>query len=192
MEKDNIQKELFNEFEAPKKQPRRFGQFFQKTDFTISLSAEKLVFVSIGITMLLVVSFALGVEKGKATSKCVEAKIIPAQTQVSTVQVKTVNTVTNVVPKDRAQASTAKSVPVAPQGLSDKSKPYTIVAAAFSKEVFATQEVSHLKAIGLDAFIIKGDPYYLACVGSFANKDAAKTILNKIKQMHKDAYVRLR
>lgn len=199
MEKENIQKELF-EFEAPKKQPRRFGQFFQKADFALSLSAEKLVFISIGILMLLVVSFALGVEKGKAISgKVVEVSPIPAQAQSQRVparapvqqmaqpkektQTSTINAVTNVTAKEKLPAA---------QNLADKNKPYTIVAAAFSKETYATKEATRLKGSGFDAFVIKRDPYYLACVGSFVNKDGAKTVLNRVKQMYKDAYVRLR
>ena len=136
--------------------------------------------------MLLVVSFALGVERGKAVSvsaKAAEAAAIPAQAEVrrapviapaqQTVQPKTANPVTNISPKG-------------------KELPYTIVAAAFSKEAFAVKEVSKLKGSGLEAFVIKRDTYYLACVGSFASKDSAGKMLNKIKQMHRDAYIRLK
>ena len=191
---DNIQKELF-ELEAPKKQPKnRFGQFFQKTDFAISLSAEKLVFISIGIIMLLVIFFALGVERGKVIAAG-SMETTHATAQVSTLNVsgnapaqqaapvKTVNAATNIIPKEKAPAA---------QYPADKSKPYTIVAAAYSKEDSASKEVIKLKGSGLEAFLIKSDPYYLACVGSFANKDSAKTVLSKVRQAHKDAYVRLR
>jgi cell division septation protein DedD len=202
MEKDNIQKELF-EFKVPKKRPKRFGQLFQKTDFEISLSAEKLVFVSIGIIMLLVVFFALGVERGKAIVSR-SAETAPATVQVSKLnvsgnvpaqsssQIKVVNTAINITPKEKVAVAVIKAATVSAQSLPDKSKPYTIVAASFSKEVFANQEVARLKAGGLEAFVMKSDPYYLACVGAFANKDGAKTKLNKVRQIHKDAYVRLR
>jgi cell division septation protein DedD len=203
MEKDNIQKELF-ELEAPKKRPKnRFSQLFQKTDFMIGLSAEKLVFVSIGIVLLLVVFFALGVERGKtitvrtaqistvSTQAPVQrpAAVVPAQ---QAPQVKTAGAAANVASKEKVMVPAAKPAPVSAQSLPDKSKPYTIVAASFSKEVFANQEVVSLRANGLEAFVIKSDPYYLACVGAFANKDGAKITLNKVRQMHKDAYVRAR
>lgn len=216
MEKDNIQKELF-EFDAPKKQPRKFGQLFQQADFAFSLTAEKIVFVSIGIIMLLVVSFALGVERGKAISvRTVEAKPAPAQAMVQApaqrvqgqptaaqvepaagqaqqpAQVKTA--ATNIKPKEKSPAAAAKPAQnlSKPADLANKAKPYTIVAAAFSKEVFATKELSRLKAGGFEPFVYYSEPYYLVCVGSFANKDSAQKVLNKVKQMHRDAYVRLR
>ena len=198
MEKDNIQKELFNEFDAPRKKPKGFGQFFQKTDFAVSLSPEKLVFVSIGMTMLLVVSFALGVERGKVISgNIIQADAPVAQAPAKqVVQVKAPVAVTNIAPKEKTQANIAKTVsgpvPVQVKNLADKSKPYTIVAATFSKEVYAAKEAAQLKGNGFEAFVLKSEPYYLACVGSFANKDSAQKILNKVKQMHRDAYIRLR
>lgn len=201
MEKDSVQKELF-EFDAPKKQPNRFGQLFQKTDFAISLSAEKLVFVLIGIVMLLVISFALGVEKGKRV--CGRNTEIPVQTSAQraspdtpaqkAVQAKTVSAVTNMTPKEKTRAGTVKAAqdPVRAQNLADKNKPYLIVAAAFLKEASAAKEASRLKGSGLEAFVYYSEPYYLVCVGSFANKDSAQKMLNKVRQIYSDAYVRLR
>ena len=195
MENEKIQKELF-EFEAPKKISRpRFGSFLQKSDFGIKLTAEKLVFISIGIIMLMVVFFALGVEKGKSLAAL---EIVPsvAPIQEATVkvqskavaapitQVKAVQTVTNITPKDK------NTQPAQVQQPKDKS--YTIVAAAFSHQDTASREVAILKKGSLDAFVYYSEPYYLACVGSFANKDSAQKVLSRVRQMHRDAYVRLR
>jgi len=206
MENDNIQKELF-EFETQKKQPRRFGQFFQKADFTVSLNAERLVFTSIGVIMLLVVSFALGVERGKSVSSDQAERNVQAITQAAAqprisavtqaqqaVKAKPVNTAAVAMPKDKIQPPAAqKARPSAQlQVTDDKSKPYTIVAAAFSKEAFAVAEANRLKANGIEAFVYHGEPYYLACVGAFANKESAQKTLNKVKQIHRDAYVRVK
>ena len=202
MEKDNTQKELF-EFQAPKKQPRKFGQLFQQADFAFSLNAERLVFVAIGIIMLLVISFALGVERGKAVSgKASEARTalaqatIPATAQhiqgqpaAAKVQLTTVQpqpAAVKIQPAAvKAQSTAAKAQPAA-------AKPYTVVAAAFSKEAFAIKESSRLKSNGLDPFVYYKEPYYLVCVGSFANKASAQKVLNRVRQMYRDAYVRLR
>lgn len=207
MDKDNTQKELFNEFEAPKKLNRpNFRQLFQKADFGLTLTAEKLVFVSIGIIMLLVVFFALGVEKGKAIAAS-SMPIVPAQTVAVQPAVKTapapvaqVKTAppTNITSKSKAAAATpvqGKTVVAPTQPAQDnfaKDKPYTIVAAAYLRQEFAVKEAASLKAAGLDSYVIKSEPYYLACVGSFVNKDSALKLLSKVRQMHRDAYVRLR
>ena len=199
MENENYQKELF-EFEAPKKTAARFGNIFQRTGFVVTLTPEKMVFAAIGIVMLMVVFFALGVEKGKAVSytgsitpKMVYREIVtsPARPEIRTVvsvaRPKPVVGATNITPK-----TTLPTAPKKSQAAFDKSKPYTIVAAAFSREDFATKEAVKLKADGLEAFVYYGEPYYLACVGSFQDKVSAQKILNKVRQMHRDAYVRLR
>lgn len=206
MENERYQKELF-EFEAPKKQKSRFGQLFQKTDFIITLTAEKLVFIGIAIIMLFVVSFALGVEKGKSVSRqdiSVESKEAvsvkaPAQTAVAQVQARALPTVnaqnkttiakTNITPKDKMASAVE---PQKMQVLADKNKPYTIVAATFKRQDFAASEVSRLKKAGMEAFVYYSEPYYLACIGSFVSKDSALKSLGKARQMHRDAYVRLK
>ena len=193
--------------DRPIRQPRRFSQLFQKADFSVSLSAEKLVFVSIGIIMLLVVFFALGVERGKAVSAIsAKQKIVTAvqpATQPHTaavvpvkqaLRVNAANAATGAAPTDKALPPVAKKpqVTAQPQAPDNKGKPYTIVAAAFSKEVFAVAEVSRLKAGGIEAFVYHSEPYYLTCVGAFTSKDTAQKTLSKVRQTHRDAYVRLR
>src|SRR3989338_2025093 len=69
MEDSRFQKELF-EFSPPKK--RRFsgfGRLFKSNDLVVRLSAERMVFILIASLMLMVVIYALGVERGKAPKK---------------------------------------------------------------------------------------------------------------------------
>ena len=198
METEKYQKELF-EFESPKKAQARFGSIFPRTDLAIILTPEKMVFAAIGVTMLMVVFFALGVEKGKsaayakfAATKTITKNIVAAQAlSVKSVQAPIVVTksvvATNITPKINPPAAAVKA-----QAVFDKTKPYMIVAAAFSREDLALKEVGKLKMAGLEAFVYYGEPYYLACVGSFQSKDGDRKILNKVRQMHRDAYVRLR
>jgi cell division septation protein DedD len=199
MENENYQKELF-EFETPKKAAAKFGSVFQRNDLVI-LTAERMVFAAIGMLMLMVVFFALGVEKGKAdgyaaarasmtaSDRIVVSPIVPVKTAaVSVVKPKPIAAITNITPKISPQPAVSKK----PSAALDRGKPYTIVAASFSREDFALREVNRLKADGLEAFIHYGEAYYLACVGSFENKRDAEKILNKVKRVRRDAYVRLR
>lgn len=172
METEKYQKELF-EFESPKKAAARFGNMFSRTDFAITLTPEKMVFMAIGIMMLMVVFFALGVEKGKSA----RAPVVVAKSAAAT----------NITPRINPPAATVKA-----RAVFDKTKPYTVVAAAFSREDLALKEVGKLRMAGLDAFVHYGESYYLACVGSFPSREGSLKILNKIRQMHRDAYVKLR
>ena len=200
MENENYQKELF-EFKAPKKAPARFGSIFQRADLVVVLTAEKIVFAAIGMIMLAVLFFALGVEKGKAASyvavtapratpgKIVVSPVVPVKTTTaSIVKSKSVVVTTNITPKRRPKPIAQKKAQAAP----DKSKPYTIVAATFLRKDFALREVGRLRASGLDAFVSYGKPYHQVCVGFFRDRKSAKKSLNKVKRMHQDAYVKLR
>ncbi len=198
METEKYQKELF-EFESPRKAAARFVNIFPRTDFAITLTPEKMVFAAIGVIMLMVIFFALGVEKGRSAArlKFTAAKTIAKDVVaapailVNSARVPIVVTksaaATNITPKINSPAAVAKA-----QAVFDKTKPYTVVAAAFSREDLALKEVSKLKMAGLEAFVYYREPYYLACVGSFQSKDGAQKILNKVRQMHQDAYVKLR
>lgn len=200
MENDNTQKELF-EFETPKSTARRkFARFLEKNSFGIALTGEKIVILSIGIVMLMVIFFALGVERGKHLAvKSDAAAQAPVQAPVTQVPAQAPARVPVQVPakvtvKNIAQNKTAVTpVNTAPaQIAAADNKPYVIVAAAFSRQDFALKEVSALKTSGLDAFMLKSDPYYLACAGSFATKELASKALGKVRQIHKDAYIRLK
>ncbi|MDD5174401.1 MAG: SPOR domain-containing protein [Candidatus Omnitrophota bacterium] len=198
MESEKYQKELF-EFESPKKVQARFGNIFPRADFAITLTPEKMVFAAIGIIMLMVIFFALGVEKGKSsnyteftttktTAKNTAAEqVLPVNPVPAPIVVTKSVAATNITPRTKTPVSAVK-----PRAVFDKTRPYMVVAGAFSREDFALKEVGKLKAAGLEAFVYYGEPYYLACVGSFPNKDAARRTLNKVRQMHRDAYVRSR
>ena len=198
METEKYQKELF-EFESPKRAAARFGGVFPRTDFAIILTPEKMVFAAIGVIMLMVIFFALGVEKGRSAA---HAKLRATKTTIRNA-IKAPETPAKLAPVPititRGIASTNITLRVNPAAMAakapdafDKTRPYMIVTAAFSREGFALKEVGKLKAAGLDAFVYYGEPYYLSCIGSFQSKAAAQKILNKVKQMHRDAYVRLR
>lgn len=192
MENERYQKELF-EFEEPKKQKNRFGQLLQTPNFAVTLTAEKIVFLVIGIIMLGVIFFALGVEKGKSLVAKTPVPVVktPAvQETVVQTQPKQVLLKTASVPSTNITTRDGIKVPVQTQP--DKGKPYTIVAAAFLRQDFASKEAGRLKASGLESFVYFSDPYYLACVGSFASKENASKLLGRVRQMHRDAYIRLR
>jgi len=66
MEDKPYQQELF-EFETPKGYAQKKADpIFPKGKFSVTLTLDRLVFISIGVIMLMVALYALGVEKGKS------------------------------------------------------------------------------------------------------------------------------
>lgn len=167
MEAEREQKELF-EFEKPKRAFPKFGRIFPfpASSTGITLSLERIIFISIAMLMLMVVLYALGVERGKALGyapKAATAVIVPVKAQ--TVEA----------------------------GFKDK--PYTIVVATFSNKNIAQTETDRLKRDGLDAFVSQSNSYFQVRIGFYASKEGSKTVLNRIKArypIYKDAYFALR
>ncbi|MFA6078479.1 MAG: SPOR domain-containing protein [Candidatus Omnitrophota bacterium] len=186
MGEGKYQKELF-EFDNRKRAFPKFDKMIPKGDFAIILNLEKTVFVSIGIIMLLVVIYALGVERGKTVSrKIARPAAAPVRQPIPVKQQAVAAPVITPAPV----ALVTKPAPAVVAA--DPSKPYTIVAATFTRKEWADQEAERLKRSGFEAFATPSEPYFIVCIGAFVNKDAAKPVLNKVRRSYKDAYTRLR
>ena len=212
MENDRQQKELFD-FEETKKPFSGLAHILPKPDFegkvAIVLTLEKMVFISIGIVMLMVLVYALGVETGKSrkirtVTAQQEVKRVPIQSQagriiqpVSTTLVVPVVQKTPVTAAAPAAQSTKPLVPAVTATnavAQDSAKPYTIVVAAFSKKETAQASAARLTKDGFAAFVYQSGSYSMVCVGSYADKYGiqVKQDLNVIKRTYKDAYIKLR
>ena len=226
MEEEHYQKELF-EFDKPKRSFPRLTGILPKSDFdgkiAISLTLEKLIFIAIGIIMLMVIVFALGVEKGKALIGSQQTDKAISDSMVQTAPVKTGQLkVRDIQPLPQApsvpearttitqpqaarqkipsaakpRTTLSQSKTTAPKDMRadnlSQTKPYTIAVATFRQKDYALQEVNKLKKDGFDSSLVQNDPYFLVCVGSYANKDTAQSALTRIKHKYRDAYLKLR
>ncbi|MBI4974433.1 MAG: SPOR domain-containing protein [Candidatus Omnitrophica bacterium] len=184
MEDERTNQKEFFEFEKSKKPAPVFGRIFTKTNVAVTLSLEVLVFISIGLIMLMVIIYALGIEKGKSS------QVLSIKAVVETKVLKPV-----FEPKVPAE-SKVEPTPAKAQVIQEKevNKPYSIVAVTFAKKDSALLEIARLKRAGYDAFILQSDSYYLACIGTYPDKDSAqsKKALGKIRERYKDAYFKLR
>lgn len=197
MEEEKYQKELF-QFEEPKKPFSKLTDMLPKRDFegkvALSLTLEKMVFISIGIVMAMVVVFALGVESGK--SRAAAAKQRPAQSASGTAKaIPPIAATQAMVPAQKGFFNTAPAAPQARPLQPDSAaaaKPYTIVAATFSKKDTAQASAAFLAKEGFNASVVYNDPYYRVCVGSYADMSGTQVQrdLAKVKRIYKDAFVR--
>ncbi len=190
MDEDKYQKELF-EFEKPKRFFPRISDLFPKADFernvAITLTLDKVVFIAIGIIMLMVAIYALGVEAGKGkAAEPFQARAVPVQVSTGAKDL--------TVPIAARQASGQQTRPVVQKKSVVASLPYTILAATFNDRHNALQEVRKLRLQGLDAMLVQKDSHFLACVGSYPDKTSSQiqNDLKKVKRLHSDAYVRLK
>ncbi|MCX5680202.1 MAG: SPOR domain-containing protein [Candidatus Omnitrophica bacterium] len=183
MEEDRPQKELF-EFKTPRRRYSGFAGIFRKAGidgsvFAITLKIDKLVFISIAIIMMMVIVYALGVERGRSVKPKLSLEPMPhAASSKALLEIKP-------QPVSAATVTAVKDVVL---------KPYTIAVASLTRKETALEEASRMKVNGLEAFVMNSQPYYVVCVGAFADKTSSvsQKELARVKRFCKDAYFKQR
>ncbi|MDD2703676.1 MAG: SPOR domain-containing protein [Candidatus Omnitrophica bacterium] len=167
---------------------------------------EKLLLLSISFIVAIIISFSLGVEKGKRvtvlksqvgfnaalTQKAASPaeRVLPAKgAAVSNVPQKEVPVSFAIGKTETAAASPVqiqKPVPV-PE---NKSGAFTIQVASFRTKAHAQKEVQALKQTGQPVYLTAKGKYTVLCIGNFSDKEAAKSLLPELKKSYQDCFIR--
>ena len=134
---------------------------------------EKAISIIIVFFIVSLISFSLGVERGKRFSGIANTKtdkIIAQQPQ----------TPSDEIPAVSIQAEEKK----------DTSNKYTVQVATFKTKNYAQKEANRLEKKGLQALIISKGKYVCVCVGRFSGKQEAKITLNQLKNTYQDCFIR--
>ena len=177
-----LQKELFEEFDKPKKRNMAEKKSILPKSYTmINITYEQIVFISIAILMLMVLVFSLGVERGKHI-KAPEVKIIPESSFE----------IAEIEPVKKSEPIPVAPMPVAVEAAPMESRPYTIQVIAYRSKKLAQEELVKLSKKGFDPFIIVGGGYYQICANEYATHDKAKKDFKQMKRTYKDCFIRKR
>mgnify|MGYP001576228261 CR=1 FL=1 len=159
---------------------------------SLTLNFDTIVVLSIIIVMLMVLSFSLGVERGKrvivskmaATRQPTPAVLVAPETH-KTINIHSPSRIGNpaAAPADPPQqiietfAENVKSV-------------YTVQVASFKQAKYAHQEANNLKNKGYDIFVLQKGSHFIVGVGRFNQKAEAKVLSSKLKGQYKDCVIR--
>jgi hypothetical protein len=122
---------------------------------------EKTILIIISLALTGIVSFSLGVEKGKRVSIATQAA-------------------DKLAPK-----SEVLKQPEAPQ-----KQNYIIQLASYKTRMHAQKEVELLKKRGLSPLVLSKGSYTVLCVGNLSNRETAQSLLSELKKRYKDCYIR--
>ena len=163
---------------------KNFGRRF----FAFIRIHEKAISIIIILLIISLVSFSLGVEKGKKIVKSNGIrridKIQPTQTDTTKLAA-SADIIDN---QDQKIASAVKEVNTARER-EDISK-YTIQVASFKSKGYAQKEVARLAKRGMQATIVRKGNYVVVYVGDFSQKKEADVSLNQLKQTYRDCFIR--
>jgi len=190
------QKELFEEFKEGQGKIRQIADKIGERQHRLylHLPLENIIFIAIIIIMGVIVSFALGVERGKRLNKTAE------ETPETQTAEQTTTLPSNIKHADIAEGQPSsdadKSTDFAPasedtvrtEGVTQKS--YTIQLISYKQKRLAEREIDKLQKKGVEAYIIRSGKWYQICAGDYDSVDEAKHDLKKFEDHYKGCFIR--
>jgi len=173
---DNLQLELFSQGQDDTK-----GASLRKSNpFIASIrKSERLVITIIVFAVSGIISFSLGVEKGKKVALA-RRPAASASFDLATTKTKAVTT---------QPASVAVS-PLPAAEISTVMQGYTIQLASYKNLSSAQLEAQALKKKGLSPLILTKSGYKVLCVGKFNNRETAQQLLSELSGRYEGCRIR--
>jgi hypothetical protein len=147
---------------------------------------EKTVLIIITIVTSSIISFSLGVERGKKLSMSkFNSRFDVVRSAGQPVEKKAEKKVIIETRPKEAINTEQKSQPrfLEKQG-------YVIQIASYKNKSLAQKEADVLKKQGFAPLVMSKGAYTVLCVGNIANKEKASSLLSELKKRYSDCYIR--
>ena len=162
----------------------------------LTLSTDNIIIVSIIALMTIVLSYSLGVERGKTmvgVSKK-ETRVEPVAVKKKVVPAVTSGKPSFPQPLEIKQKGISLQQSIQPQIVGKTPEQiikdfYTIQVASFKSENYANKEAMALKQKGFEIFVVAKGSYSIVCVGKFQQEHEAKSFSRKLRTQYKDCLI---
>jgi hypothetical protein len=202
MTQKQIQLEIFDRDSKAKKESKSEGDIIQDvaefkfpTQLYIKISA---------LIIMVIVSFALGVERGKviskrnistrfiADNKSTEiGQEIPIKKATTQEEQSAKNTAKNKIAEDKTKVSDKAKTEEKTKDTKINTPGYIIQVASYKKNSsFIDKEIAKLQKNGYNTLTISGGEYIGICAGKFANREEAQKHLSQLQRIYKDCLIR--
>jgi len=182
----------------------------------ITLSYESLVFIAIGVIILALVGFILGVERGKSLQNAGLKELMVRdkpirRTEVVNPTLKFPETPTVLTELDKGKKEgpekehnaeePAPAVQPAPKRFVrsfpelplEETELYTIQLITYSRKESARKELKKLEKSGCNNLsIVEENGYYKVCAGGYVTQKEAKKNLRRFRMLYRDCFTRLK
>jgi hypothetical protein len=189
-----VQPELFTKINKKHKQNLlKKNIFCSHYKSAISVSLDTLIVIIIGMLMVNLSAFVLGIEKGKLIAKNTQERkiVVPlGNPAVPVKQKKETKTAVEPIKEKKVIETVPEQEKQTAQNIGNPTAGYIIQLVTYSSDSYASKEVTRLKAQGLDGHVIKSGEYYIVYAGTYNSKIKAKENLDNFKKRYKDCFVR--
>lgn len=187
---DNSQLELFsqvNKYGATRVDPSR--SFLNRVR-----AYEKIILIAMGFIVTAIISFSLGVEKGrKVAGLKQDLRFDTANKKQTMSQSGPLNSAMKPgppPPQAIPQVTIQKSNAVIPAKPKDSLQSYTIQLASYKSRSSAQKEAGILNKRGLLPLMVTKGEYIVLYVGRFSDKETAKALLSELEKRYHGCFVR--
>lgn len=190
------QGELFSDLSGVSKKIKRTKLSLGKV--ALNLSYENIIILSIGLIMLLIVCYSLGVERGKYIIQAKAKNTAQRQTEgleqsrqelpeEQKQEEQKMPTIKPQQPKRKKLRIKAAQTPAAVEA--PVSLPY-IQVATFRTDKYAKAEIERLNNKGYQVFLRSRGKFKVVCVGGYSNKEEAFRSLKALRKIYSDCFLR--
>jgi hypothetical protein len=171
------QVEFFGDLSGMAKKPKKKRFILGK--IALTLSYENLMILVIGLIMLFIVCYSLGVERGKQLTEISTGIIENEQIKIEEAPKSETSQPVQKRPRIKVAQTQVKARP-----------PAYIQVATFRTDKYAKKEMRRLKNRGYQSFLVLRGGYREVCVGGYDDKAQAKEALKELKKMYADCFLR--
>jgi len=175
-EENHSQLELFS-------QAKDYGNLTTRANnpfITYIRNYERTILIIIGFIITGVISFSLGIEKGKRTAMLNTNAHLDLATKI---QLPAPIVTPNRYPVEKQEMTKQPETKTYLQN-------YTIQVASYQTQKYAQKEAEVLKQRGIAPLVLSKGSYSVICVGNFSNKETAKSLLSELKKQYRDCFIR--
>lgn len=205
-----MEKNIRHTEELEEEQPIEKSSVFDR--FQITLSFDKVVISTISLVVLLTITFAMGVEKGKQKAAQASAalkaesseKVVIQQEWSQTSETQDSSDFDSTQQNDSTPVEATDSyetvastitptVPVIPQATEAENKRYRIQLVTYLKRSAAQRTSDQLQKKGYDSYVKQSGKYFVLNVGPFIGKQDAEQVLPRLRKelgLNKEGIVR--
>jgi hypothetical protein len=162
----------------------------------ISFSYESLALIIIGVIIVALVGFMLGIEQGRGLQGGIKTNIttLPKLPEDIEEEKKGFGGTDASLPAGPGEKETVgKPLPEIQPVPQIFAGPYTIQLITYSREKFARKELEKLERAGCDdSRIVEENGYYKVCAGSYATQKEANKNLRNFRRRYRDCFARLK
>lgn len=150
---------------------------------------EKAVILVICFILTSVISFTLGMEKGKRNAARAQNFRPDLADKLNEFATQGQSAKTPAPSQKQIITTPAKNISQ-PAESEENLSGYTIQLASYKSKTTAQKEAKKLQNSGHKTVVLSKGNYIIVCVGAFANKNIATTQLSKLKKTYHDSFVR--